>query len=285
MDRLETTPPAMFKLSSTSEATIALQPIFDLREGVKDMGFYETLLRVPQSSDPAFHVHLLTLAEQLGFVHHLDLFVLSEVTDLLRVNAVSHVAVNVSQRSVFDHGDTIIRRLCATKMCERITVEITETARIPASWLSAFTAGVRAIGCQLAVDDFETGFADAELVHTVKPTILKIAMDDTSQFFVDRLARTTTLAREIGADVVMEKIDGTEKSELAREYGVRYGQGFMLAQPILARDLPGWAAARSGSAAIAFNDPCTTHIRHDLARGFKPLNGHADIRFKEKTGS
>ena len=284
MDRLTPIIEPMYSLLSTSEATIALQPIFDLQQADLTVSLYETLLRVPQSSDPQFHVHLLTLAEQLGFVHYLDLFVLAEVVSLLRADTVAHVAINLSQRSIFQNADAIVRQLCATQMCHRITVEITETSRIPPRWIAAFAATVRTLGCRLAVDDYETGFADVQLVRAVQPTILKIAMDNTSQPIIDRLNRTTSLAREIGADVVMERIDSIEKLALARKHGVRYGQGFMLAKPILARDLSAcsWPSA---DATVPIEDRNAPAIRHDLARGCKPLNGHRDVCFKQETGS
>lgn len=266
-----------------SDATIALQPIFDLAAD-GEVSFFESALRINRTTDPQFHVRLIALAEDLGFIHHIDLQVLALTTDILRRHTGMTASVNVSQRTILADGQQYIRKLAASKVCERLIIEITESTEIPTAWVAAFAAGVREIGCRLAIDDFETGFADDILVRAVKPDLIKVVVDDTTLRVRERIIRTTMLAKEMGAEVVGERIDSEEKLELMKRLGVRYLQGYLLALPIMAHDI-GELFGKSLDATIPVNDGSAPGIRIDLSQSFKPLHGDRQIRLVEKTGS
>lgn len=266
----------------SDDATIALQPILDLRTG--EIGFFESTLRVNRTTDPIFHVRLLALAEELGFIHHIDLHVLGIVVDTLRRNPEMHASFNVSQKTILDAGRQLICKLAASQVTDRLIVEITETAQIPTPWVSVFAAGVREVGCRLAIDDFETGFADELLVRSVKPDLIKVVVDDTTLPYRERVMRSIALAKDIGAEVVGEKIDSEEKIELLKVMGVRYLQGFALSSPVMHCDLPAYFA-RAVKPAVAINDGSASIIRLDLPRGFQPIHGHRQICLVEETGS
>lgn len=267
----------------TSDATIALQPIFDL-ENEGEVSFFESALRITRTSDPQFHVRLIALAEDLGFIHHIDLHVLALTVEMLRRHSGMHASVNVSQRTILEDGQQYIRKLASSQVCDRLIVEITESTKIPTAWVAAFAAGVREIGCRLAIDDFETGFADDILVRAVKPDLIKVVVDDTTLRLRERIIRTTVLAKEVGAAVVGERIDSEEKVELMKRLGVRYLQGYLQALPIMAHDIAE-LFGKTLDATIPPNDGSAPGIRFDLSGTFKPLNGNRQIRLVEKTGS
>lgn len=285
MERLIKVVEPPFTLYTPSEATIALQPIIATNTDPGESVFLEALLRLPQSSDPACHVHVVTLAEQLGFAHHIDLFVLSKVVEVLQRYRDITIAINVSQRSILEDGQKIIRRLAASQVCEQIVVEITESSQIPYAWIAAFAAGIRQIGCLLAVDDFDTGSSNDELVQTVKPHILKFALEDTSKANQDRLARTVAIADAVGAKLVVEKIDSVEKYSLAVEHRIDYVQGFLLSKPFLAQNLPSWLN-RSKHSDVPVDYASTTRIPNlPPAQLVETADGGRHICLKQKTGS
>lgn len=231
---------------------------------------------------------MIALAEDLGFIHHIDLHVLALTVEMLRRHSGMHASVNVSQRTILEDGQQYIRKLASSQVCDRLIVEITESTEIPTAWVAAFAAGVREIGCRLAIDDFETGFADDILVRAVKPNLIKVVVDDTTLRVRERIIRTTVLAKEIGAAVVGERIDSEEKVELMKRLGVRYLQGYLqgylLALPIMAQDIAE-LFGKSLDATVPVNDGSTPGIRFDLSNTFKPINGNRQIRLVEKTGS
>lgn len=262
-------------LFRASDATIALQPVYDLdSDGV--IGFFESTLRVTKTSDPLFHVRLLSLAEELGFVHLIDMHVLSMTVATLLGNAGMKASINVSQRSIQEDGQEYIRCVERSGVANRLIVEITESTEIPARWVAAFAAGLREIGCQIAVDDFETGCADDALVRAVKPSLIKVVVDDVSATYRERIRRTVALANEIGAEVVCEKIDSESKIALSKSLGARYLQGYCLSHPIMKCDLEDFLGRR-GRASIPTKDRAASGIRLNLARFFQSFGGHGRI--------
>lgn len=267
-----------------STATIALQPVFDMACDGR-VGFFETALRITNTPDSIFHVKLLALAEELGFIHLIDMHVLGLAVATLKRNTSMRLSINVSQRSILEDGQQIIRRLAAaSQVNERIIVEITESSSIPTNWVGAFAAGVREVGCLVAIDDFETGYADDVLVRAVRPSLIKLVIEDTSPRTSEQIRRTVSLAREIGAEVVGEKIDSEEKRSLAMQLGVRHLQGYLLGRPVLLKDLPVYFG-NTLDAPIAVQEGGAPLIRLDSTLHSQPLHGHAKIRLVEKTGS
>lgn len=262
------------------EATIALQPIFDL-ENYGTVGFFEATLRIRGTPDPIFHARLIALGERLGFIHFLDMHVMGMTAATLRRHPEMRASFNVSQRSILEDGQQLIRDLEASQVAHRMIVEITESAEIPVSWAAAFAAGVREVGALLAIDDYETGSANDNLVRAVRPDIIKVVVDDVSDAYHERIMRTVDLAREIGADVVGEKIDSEEKIALVRDLGVRYLQGFSLSLPILDQDISA-VLRQSAGTPIAFDERYATGIRGDLALGGKAFNGDRQIRLVQE---
>lgn len=269
--------------NGNTNVTVAFQPVFDRCEQGQ-VAFFETLLRVTNTADPMFHVHLLSIAETLGFIDQLDLQVLAITVDVLKRNTGMRASVNISQRTILDQGQQYIRRLAASQVSERLIVEITESSEIPRSWVAAFAAGVREIGATVAVDDFETGFCDDVLVKAVKPELLKVVLDDVTPKSRGRLERTIQSAAEIGADVVCEKIDSLEKILLMESLNIRYIQGFALAGPIMKVDLQR-ILGRTLDATVPVNDGSAPPIGLDLANLRQPFDSHRQIRLVEKTGS
>ena len=276
----------IFMLYPRCKAAIALQPIVHLDPNKwGETIFLEALLRIPKSSDPAAHVHVLALGEQLGFSHLLDLFVLSRVEDLLRWNPGITIAMNVSQRSIIDGGQMIIERLAESPFCDRIVLEITESSQISRSMVMAFTGAARALGCSVAVDDYGTGSATDELVLETRPQLLKFVMDDLSDQSRDRLARAVALAKRVGAKLVAEKIDSFEKLQLVAENRVDYVQGYLISKPISVQDLPAWEA-QSKHGQIPFDHAGTAPVTDlPVTQRIQAVDGGRNVRFVEKTGS
>lgn len=265
----------------SSDLTIALQPVFDIESG-GSVSFFESTLRVTGTPDPSLHIHLLSIAERLGFIDHIDLHVLGLTVEVLRRHPTMCASINVSQRSILEEGQQLLRRLAASQVSERIIVEITESAEIPSAWVSIFAAGVREVGCQVAVDDFETGYADDVLVRAVRPHLIKVVIDDTTRHYRERIGRTIELAREVGAQVVGEKIDTDEKIALAQMMGIRYLQGFSLATPVFQKDLAAYLRTKEGSM-IAIDQGSTPGIRPHPTGRSQAIHGDRKIGLVEET--
>lgn len=225
--------------ASPIKITHVLQPVFRHDRGKFHVVFFEFLLRVFFNDiGPSVHADIITVAEQLRIVHIIDGYVLERLICVLGEHPNMRASINISQRSVVNHGEIIIERLRASGLSSRIIVEITETSSAPLEALQRFAEELHKIGSHVAVDDFEMGSIDATVARAVRPNFVKVVLEDISTFLKMRLDRATELASELGAIVVVEGIDSNEKLQIVSAGAEHYIQGHLLGEPIFLQDLP-----------------------------------------------
>ena len=175
------------------------------------------------------------------------------------------VAVNLSARNLldrqlpFDVGAVLLRHGLPA---DQLVLEITETTMMSElDVVEVVLAQLRAMGVQLSVDDFGTGFSSLAFLQRVAVNEVKIdrsfvlgMLDSDSDA---ALVRTTVqLAHSLGARAVAEGVENAELAAALRALGCDYAQGYHLGRPvdaeaawavILRRPAPIVPSARSGS--------------------------------------
>lgn len=152
----------------------------------------------------------------------------------------ARIAVNLSALSVTD--PTMLAHIAHALDRHGVdpallVIEITETAAISdMNRARAFCAGVSALGCAIALDDFGAGFGSFQYLTQLPFDYLKIdgsfvralpsSLND--QLVVQALAG---LARGMGVQTIAEYATDRPTVELLRHYGVDYAQGFELGKP------------------------------------------------------
>jgi EAL domain-containing protein (putative c-di-GMP-specific phosphodiesterase class I) len=217
------------------------QPIVSLVDG--RVSHHEALLRLADAPDGRLIApgSFLPAAERYGLIREIDRMVIDKVTVLLGdERGKSTVAVNLSALSVTDGGMLahIERRL---ELCgvdpARLVIEITETAAISdMERAKAFCAGVQALGCAVALDDFGAGFGSFQYLKHLPFRYLKIDGDfiralpesPNDQLVVKALVG---LARGMGRSTIAEFVGDEVTLGLLRDYGVNYAQGFQVGRP------------------------------------------------------
>lgn len=106
-------------------------------------------------------------------------------------------------------------------------------------------------GVRLVVDDLGAGHSTITRVLELQPSIVKLDGElvrgiDTDAEKQDVVAETVQLCHSLGAEVVAEHIERSEEAETAHKLGVRYGQGYLFAEPSVPPPLVGWRP-KSGS--------------------------------------
>jgi EAL domain-containing protein (putative c-di-GMP-specific phosphodiesterase class I) len=219
------------------------QPIVSLRDG--SVSHYEALVRL--ADDPGGQLvapgRFLPAAERYGLVREIDRMVLGKVATLL---AGEHgergvrIAINCSSLSITDGGmlDQIERALTYAGVDPaRLMIEVTETAAISdMARAQAFCAGVQALGCAVALDDFGAGFGSFQYLKHLPFEYLKIDGDfirglpasPKDQLVVKALVE---LARGMGKQTIAEYVEDEATVECLRDYGVDYAQGFEIGAP------------------------------------------------------
>jgi len=219
------------------------QPIVSLRDG--SVSHYEALVRL--ADDPGGQLvapgRFLPAAERYGLIREIDRMVLAQALELLageHGTCGTRIAINCSSLSITDGGmlPEIERRLAHAGVDPaRLVIEVTETAAISdMARASDFCAGVQALGCAVALDDFGAGFGSFQYLKHLPFEYLKIDGDfirglpssSQDQLVVEALVG---LARGMGKQTIAEYVGDAATVELLRELGVDYAQGFEVGRP------------------------------------------------------
>jgi EAL domain-containing protein (putative c-di-GMP-specific phosphodiesterase class I) len=219
------------------------QPIVSLRDG--SVSHYEALVRL--ADEPGGKLvapgRFLPAAERYGLIREIDRMVLAQVIALL---AGEHgergvrIAINCSSLSITD-GEMLAqieRRLALARVDPaQLVIEVTETAAISdMARARDFCAGVQALGCAVALDDFGAGFGTFQYLKHLPFEYLKIDGDfirglpdsPHDQLVVKALVE---LSRGMGKQTIAEYVGDGATVELLREIGVDYAQGFEVGRP------------------------------------------------------
>jgi EAL domain-containing protein (putative c-di-GMP-specific phosphodiesterase class I) len=104
---------------------------------------------------------------------------------------------------------------------------------------------LRLKGFKLAIDDYGTGFANAQQLSRVPATELKL-----DRILVDNVATrpqqlailksTVNLAKDLGLNTVAEGVENFEDFKLVLELGVDLVQGYYFAKPMDSTALVSW---------------------------------------------
>jgi EAL domain-containing protein (putative c-di-GMP-specific phosphodiesterase class I) len=219
------------------------QPIVSLGDG--RVSHYEALLRLADEADGRLIApgRFLPAAERYGLIREIDRMVLDKVAALLggehgEVDA--SIAMNVSALSVTD-GTLLAhleRRLARNGVDPaRLVIEVTETAAISdMARARDFCAGVQALGCAVALDDFGAGFGSFQYLKHLPFSFLKIDGDfirglpgsRTDQLVVKALVG---VVRGMGRQTIAEFVGDEPTMSMLRSYGVDYAQGFEVGHP------------------------------------------------------
>ena len=209
------------------------------------MSHYEALVRLADEPEGRLVSpgRFLPAAERYGLIRDIDRMVLGKVLELLGGehggDAVT-VAVNLSALSVTDAGmlAEIERGLEQSGVDpSRLVIEITETASISdMERARSFCAGVQALGCAVALDDFGAGFGSFQYLKHLPFGYLKIDGD-----FIRGLPRSRNdqlvvkalvgVVKGMGRLTIAEFVGDEPTLELLRSFGVDYAQGFEVGRP------------------------------------------------------
>ncbi|MEM9168881.1 MAG: bifunctional diguanylate cyclase/phosphodiesterase [Pseudomonadota bacterium] len=223
---------------------LAFQPIVSDLNVVPQK--YECLIRM--LSDEGREVpapEFIPVAERLGLVHLLDRRVLELATNTLEVCPDVSLAVNVSMETVKDPvwAEGYLAHMRAHQhLCNRITVELTETQVIDAIDASIeFVSEIKRLGARFAIDDFGAGYTSFRNLKALDIDILKIdgsfvtgvSSSRENQLFVRTLL---DLARNFGMKTVAEWVDNEADAILLKGLGVDFLQGYLIGKPQTAPD-------------------------------------------------
>lgn len=219
--------------------TFAYQPIIDAEDGA--VCHYECLLRMIDTDGALVAAgRFMPIIEEMGLVRHVDRHVLEMALDQLALDDDVVLAINVSGLTACDSSwlDRLIQA-CEDRadLARRLIIEITETVAIRDIDESAcFVNAVRALGCQVALDDFGAGYTSFKNLRALNVDVVKIdgsfvrdvALNKDNQLFIKSLVG---LARGFGLQTVAECVESQEDAGILQQQGVDYLQGYTFGRP------------------------------------------------------
>jgi EAL domain-containing protein (putative c-di-GMP-specific phosphodiesterase class I) len=160
-----------------------------------------------------------------------------------------HVSVNLSTRNLMDQNcHTHLEELLAKYQVNPgyLDLEITETALMgdPDRALEQINR-LTALGIQLSIDDFGTGFSSLAYLKQLPLHTLKIdrsfvgdMLNDQADLLIVR--STMNLAHSLGLGVVAEGVENHATAEALRVMGCEMAQGFHFCKPVDALTFSRW---------------------------------------------
>jgi PAS domain S-box-containing protein len=223
----------------TERFTLFAQPIVELQSNAVTR--HELLLRViDETGGPQSPIQVLDTAERLDAVYDIDLWVVEQAMRLAAERTDLSLQINLSGRSVGDprltgEVEALIQRYGVNP--EQLTFEITETALIGnLSEARHFADRVRDLGCELALDDFGSGYASFRYLRLFPIDLVKIDGDyvvdlvdnPQDQVLVRALVQ---VCQAYGIHTVAEFVQDEPTLRMLREFGVDYVQGYLIGRP------------------------------------------------------
>jgi EAL domain-containing protein (putative c-di-GMP-specific phosphodiesterase class I) len=127
-------------------------------------------------------------------------------------------------------------------------LEIKETSAIDdIASVSHIVEQCTALGVVFAIDDFGTGFSSLTHLKRLPVAIIKLDQSFVRDMLVDLedlsvLEGVIGLARAFHREVIAEGVETIEHGIMLLRLGCEQAQGFGIARPMPAQDLPRWAA-------------------------------------------
>jgi diguanylate cyclase (GGDEF)-like protein/PAS domain S-box-containing protein len=155
-----------------------------------------------------------------------------------------YVSVNVSARQFSAPGFVDgVRQVLASSGLEpgALMLELTESVLLRRDErMQSVLMELKAIGVKLAIDDFGTGYSSLSYLRELPIDVLKmdksfvdgIAVSDQRLALAEGIVR---IARTLRLEVIAEGIESEVQRDLLISMGCQYGQGYLLAMPMAAR--------------------------------------------------
>ena len=220
------------------------QPIRSLASGGIER--YELLLRMTGDDGELLPASaFIDAAERSGMIQELDRWVVGQALEVLgrrerEGNPVS-LHVNLSGATL---SDVSVLEFIERQLDEgdadpaRCTFEITATSKVTDyAKAGGFADRLSEFGCQVAIDDYGSGFGPFHYLKEMPFDVIKIdgefirdmPRSDADQLTVQAIVQ---IARGLGKTTIAEFVQDDETAYLLRDYGVDMAQGFHLGRPV-----------------------------------------------------
>ena len=239
------------KAIALGQMSLVYQPIICLESGA--LRGFEALIRW---NHPEYGWispdQFITIAEETGAILQIGHWVIEQACRQLKEwhhlgpdTRDLYVNINASKRQIahhdfVDHLSETIKRLELNPT--KIKIEITESAIMnDQEGITPVLEAVRALGVELAMDDFGTGHSSLSCLHRFPIDVLKIDREfinniEQSLEYAAVVQAIVTLAHTLGISVVAEGLETAEQVAMLQALECDSAQGYYFAKPLPAKE-------------------------------------------------
>lgn len=223
---------------------LVFQPVLSLKD--KSVPHYETLIRmVGDDGNLIAPNNFIPVAEKMGLIHDIDLWVVNHAIDILRdlPEKFGNASLGINLSS-YAFQDTTLLPMLKEKLektgvrPEKIVFEITETAAIANySQTREMIMNIRQLGCRFALDDFGSGFSSFNYIKEFPVDFLKIDGAFITNLTSDPVDQTLVksmieIAKTLNKEIIAEFVENKDILDLLIQYGADFAQGYFIGKPL-----------------------------------------------------
>ena len=213
-----------------------MQPIVNITTG--EIMAYEVLTRLKRGNKYIPADEFVLIAEDLGLIREMDLFIIREAISAVPPNFPLFVNISLGSFYTPEFSQELKSLLQAAALAGRtITVEFTErqTTNMSGDFLN-FISELRAEGCKIALDDFGAGYSTYSYLSRLRPDYVKIDGGFVQRMLANQedakiVEQIKELSEIFGACSIAEHVENESTLMRLREMGVHCAQGYLLGKP------------------------------------------------------
>ncbi len=221
------------------------QPIFNLK--TNQIEKYESLMRIRREDNTyALPAEFLEIARMSKMYTELSRAMIKKCFEQLE-SVRYPITINISIEDILEPrvAQYILRKLKREDFGNYITFEIVESESITNEIkVKNFIKKVKGYGCQIAIDDFGSGFSnfgqlmslDADYIKIDGSLIKNITRDKESEIMTRSII---SMAKELGMLTVAEFVSSQAIFDKVKSLGIDYAQGYFIdrADPVLLKQI------------------------------------------------
>jgi len=221
-----------------------LQPIVDAK--TNSICKFESLMRMPDENGNIIYpiYPILQTSKKIHLYNELMRQMIVKTFHIFRELNYSF-SVNISYEDISNIGfcDFLKQQLETIPNPNRVIFEILETDVITDfDVILSFIAQIKKFGCQIAIDDFGSGYSSMENILKLKPDYIKIDGSlikniDTSIESYTIVKSIITMSKELNAKTVAEFVHNKQVYNILKELNVDYFQGYYTGMPFASTEL------------------------------------------------
>lgn len=219
-------------------------------------------------------VHFIPMMESSGLIAPMTTKMIEQALDQIRIWRAHErniaVGINLSAAVLTNTNlpDMLIGKMRDLSIPpELLTLEITESSLIQNAALSLETlARLKLNGFSLSIDDFGTGYSSMQQLNRIPFSELKIDRSFVSNACNDKAHKAIveaniSLAHKLNMQTVAEGVETLESWQLLNELNCDQAQGYFIARPMPADEIPRWEQEWLARQPIIHPKPCIREMR------------------------